>query len=565
VRTIGELWRKAMAAGRTSPAYLVEREDGWEEVSWDEAGRAVEELANGLVALGVRKGDAFGILAQTTLEWALFDYALARVGAVGAAIYANSSPNDCRYVLEHSDAVGVLVEDEAQRAKIADVPLAHVLTFDGLDELRARGREFTAANPDALAEAEARVGEEDLFTFIYTSGTTGPPKACMIRHRNYYEMATCIDRVPEFALGDDVMLLYLPLAHNFGRLMHLLGAHTGFTTAFCPDPLRVADAMPAVRPTLLPSVPRLYEKVHTAVLAQFEEVQGPRRRLLDWALGVGRRMSELRQRGEPVPRGLALRHRVADRLVYSKVKDRLGGRLRLGISGGAPLAREIAEFFHSIDILIVEGWGLTECTTAASVNRPGWFRFGTVGPALPKFEVRVDDDGELLIRSQTVFAGYYKDEAATREVLDEDGWLRSGDIGSIDVDGFISITDRKKDILITAGGKNVAPANLENALKTAPLVSQALVLGDRRPYVAALITVDPAVADGLAPEEVERRVQAVVDEVNGGLSRFEQIKRFRVLARDFSTEEDEVTPTLKLKRRVVAEHFASEIEDLYSD
>jgi long-chain acyl-CoA synthetase len=565
VRTIGELWREAMAAGRTSPAYLVEREDGWEEVSWDEAGRAVEELANGLLALGVRKGDAFGILAQTTLEWALFDYALARVGAIGAAIYANSSPNDCRYVLEHSDAVGVLVEDEAQRAKIDDVALAHVLTFAGLDELRARGREFAAANPDALAEAEARIGEEDLFTFIYTSGTTGPPKACMIRHRNYYEMATCIDRVPEFALGDDVMLLYLPLAHNFGRLMHLLGAHKGFTTAFCPDPLRVADAMPAVRPTLLPSVPRLYEKVHTAVLAQFEEVQGPRRRLLDWALGVGRRVSELRRRGEPVPRRLALRHRVADRLVYSKVKDRLGGRLRLGISGGAPLATEIAEFFHSIDILIVEGWGLTECTTAASVNRPGWFRFGTVGAALPNFEVRVDEDGELLIRSQTVFAGYYKDEAATREVLGEDGWLRSGDVGTIDEDGFITITDRKKDILITAGGKNVAPANLENALKTAPLVSQALVLGDRRPYVVALITVDPTVADGLAAEEVERRVQAVVDEVNGGLSRFEQIKRFRVLPRDFSAEEDEVTPTLKLKRRVVAEHFAREIEDLYSD
>jgi long-chain acyl-CoA synthetase len=564
VRTIGELWREATAAGRTRPAYLVEREDGWEEVSWDEAGRAVEELANGLLALGVRKGDAFGILAQTTLEWALFDYALARVGAVGAAIYANSSPNDCRYVLEHSDAVGVLVEDEAQREKIADVPLAHVLTFAGLDELRARGREFTAANPYALAEAEAQVGEDDLFTFIYTSGTTGPPKACMIRHRNYYEMATCVDRVPEFALGDDVMLLYLPLAHNFGRLMHLLGAHTGYTTAFCPDPLRVADAMPAVRPTLLPSVPRLYEKVHTAVLAQFEQVHGPRRRLLDWALGVGRRVSELRQHGEPVPRGLALRHRAADRLVYSKVKDRLGGRLRLGISGGAPLAREIAEFFHSIDILIVEGWGLTECTTAASVNRPGRFRFGTVGPALPKFEVRVDDDGELLIRSRTVFAGYYKDEAATREVLGEDGWLRSGDVGSIDEDGFITITDRKKDILITAGGKNVAPANLENALKTAPLVSQALVLGDRRPYVAALITVDPAVADGLPPEEVERRVQAVVDEVNGGLSRFEQIKRFRVLPRDFSAEEDEVTPTLKLKRRVVAEHFAREIEELYS-
>ena len=564
MRTIGQLWRQAVAADLDRPAYLVEGEDGWEEVSWAEAGRTVDELANGLLALGVRKGDAFGILAQTTLEWALFDYALARIGAVGAAVYANSSPKDCRYVLEHSDAIGVLVEDEDQRAKIADVELRHVLTFADLDEVRARGRKHAAANPDALAEAEAQIGEEDLFTFIYTSGTTGPPKACMIRHRNYYEMATCIDRVPEFALGDDVMLLYLPLAHNFGRLMHLLGAHKGFTIALCPDPLRVAEAMPAVRPTLLPSVPRLYEKVHTAVLAQFEQVHGPRRRLLDWALGVGRQVSELRQRGEAVPRGLALRHRVADRLVYSKIKNRLGGRLRLGVSGGAPLSKEIAAFFHSIDILIVEGWGLTECTTAASVNRPGRFRFGTVGPALPGFEVRVEEDGELLIRSETVFAGYYKDEQATREVLGEDGWLRSGDVGSIDADGFISITDRKKDILVTAGGKNVAPQNLENALKTSPLVSQALVLGDRRPYVAALITVDPAAADGLPPEEIEQRVQAVVDGVNGELSRFEQIKRFRVLPRDFTAEEDEVTPTLKLKRRVVAEHFAREIEELYS-
>jgi long-chain acyl-CoA synthetase len=373
----------------------------------------------------------------------------------------------------------------------------------------------------------------------------------MIRHRNYYEMARCIDDVPEFAFADDVMLLYLPMAHNFGRLMHLLGAHKGYTTAFCPDPLRVAEAMPAVRPTLLPSVPRLYEKVHTVVLAQFEQVHGPRRRLLDWAL-------------EPLPPSLALRHRLADRLVFSKIKDRLGGRLRLGVSGGAPLAKEIAEFFHSIDILIVEGWGLTECTTAASVNRPGRFRFGTVGPALPGFEVRTDEDGELLIRSETVFGGYYKDEPATREVLGDDGWLRSGDLGSIDEDGFISITDRKKDILVTAGGKNVAPQNLENALKTAPLVSQALVLGDRRPYVSALITVDPSVADGLPPDEVERRLQAVVDGVNAELSRFEQIKRFRVLPRDFSAENDEVTPTLKLKRRVVAEHFAAEIEELYS-
>jgi long-chain acyl-CoA synthetase len=458
----------------------------------------------------------------------------------------------------------VLVEDEQQRAKVADLALPHVVSFAELEELRERGRAFAAESPGALAEVEAAVGEDDLFTYIYTSGTTGPPKACMIRHRNYYEMAACVDGVEAFAFADDTMLLYLPLAHNFGRLMHLLGAHVGYTIAFCPDPLRVAEALPAVRPTLLPSVPRLYEKVHTALLSQFGEVHGPRRRLLEWALGVGRRASELRQQGRPLPSGLAWRHRLADRLVYSKVKKRLGGRLRLGVSGGAPLAKEIAELFHALDILIIEGWGLTECTTAASVNRPDRFRFGTVGPALPGFEVRTDEDGELLIRSETVFAGYYKNEAATREVLGEDGWLRSGDVGSIDEDGFITITDRKKDILVTAGGKNVAPQNLENALKTAPLISQALVLGDRRPYVTALITLDPAVAEGLSSEERDQRVQAIVDGVNAELSRFEQIKRFRILPRDFTADEDEVTPTLKLKRRVCSEHFADEIEELYS-
>jgi long-chain acyl-CoA synthetase len=563
-RTIGQLWRHAVEAGRTNPAYLVEGPDGWREVSWEEAGTAVEEIANGLLARGIGKGDALGILAQTSLEWALFDYALARIGAVGAAIYANSSPKDCRHVLENSDSIGVLVENEEQRAKVADLGLPHVITFAELDDLRARGREFAAANPTALADAEAAIDEEDLFTFIYTSGTTGPPKGCMIRHRNYYEMALACERIDGFAVADDTMLLYLPLAHNFGRLMHLIGARTGYTIAFCPDPFRVAEALPAVRPTILPSVPRLYEKVHSALLAQFEQAHGLRKRLLDWALAVGREASALRQEGRDLPAGLALRHRIADRLVYRKVKNRLGGRFRVGISGGAPLAREIGELFHTLDILILEGWGLTECTTAAAVNRPSRFRFGTVGPALPGFEVRTDEDGELLIRSETVFGGYYKDKEATREVLGEDGWLRSGDLGKIDEDGFIHITDRKKDILVTAGGKNVAPQNLENALKNSPLVSQALVIGDKRPYVAALITLDPAVAEGLSPGHVQERVQRIVDEANADLSRFEQIKRFAILPREFSADEDEVTPTLKLKRRVCAEHFASEIESLYS-
>jgi long-chain acyl-CoA synthetase len=342
--------------------------------------------------------------------------------------------------------------------------------------------------------------------------------------------------------------------------MHLLSPHVGYTLAFCPDPYAVAEVLAAVRPTVFPSVPRVYEKVHTGVIAKFAEATGAKRRLIDWALRVGREVSELRQHDRPVPRTLAARHRIADRLVYSKVKDRLGGRVRICVSGGAPLAKEIIEFFHAIDILILEGYGLTECTTAATVNRPTRFRFGTVGPVLPGVEVRLAEDGEVLIETDTIFAGYFKDEEATREVLPGDGWLRSGDVGQLDDDGFLTITDRKKDILVTAGGKNVAPQNLESALKTHPIVSQALVVGDRRPYIAALITLNEEVPH----EGAEEQMQAVLDDVNRDLSRYEQIKRFTILPRDFSADEGEVTPTLKLKRRVCQEHFAAEIEGLYS-
>ncbi len=416
-RTIARLWQDALAREWDGPAYLVQDGDNWREVSWDEAARTVDELAHGLLAAGIRKGDAFGILASTRLEWALFDFALGLVGGVGAAVYANSSPKDCEYILRHSDAVGVLCEDEEQRAKVAGLGLQHVLTFADLADLRARGREHAAAHPDAIEEAAAAIDEDDLFTFIYTSGTTGPPKGCMISHRNYYEMADKNRQMGDFVVSDDVMLLYLPLAHNFGRLMHLQSPHIGYTLAFCPDPYAVAEALPKVRPTVFPSVPRVYEKVHAGVVAAFAGETRLKRRLIDWALGVGRRVSALRQAGRRVPRGLALQHRLADRLVYSKVKQRLGGRLRAGISGGAPLAQEIIEFFHGLDILILEGYGLTECTTAATVNRPGRFRFGTVGPALPGVDIRIADDGEVLLRTETIFGGYYKDEEATRGVL----------------------------------------------------------------------------------------------------------------------------------------------------
>ena len=559
-RTIARLWQDALARRPDEPAYLVEEDGEWHQVTWAEAGRIVDELAHGLLALGIRKGDAFGILASTRVEWVLFDFALALVGGVTAPIYMNSSARDVAYVLEHSEAIGILCEDDEQRRKVDGLGLQHVLTFADLDELRARGREHARNAPDAVERASAQIGEDDLFTYIYTSGTTGPPKACMIRHRNYYSMAGKVHGVDDFTVEGDVMLLFLPLAHNFGRCMALGGAHMGYTIAFCPDPYAVADALPAVRPTVFPSVPRVYEKIHTGLTQKFAEEKGIKRALIDWALRVGRRASELRQSGRELPRRLALEHKLADKLVYSKVKERLGGRLRIGISGGAPLAKEIIEYFHALDILILEGYGLTECTTAATVNRPSRFRFGTVGPALPDVELRIADDGEVLIKTDTNFAGYYKDEEATQEVLPGDGWLRSGDVGHLDEDGFLTITDRKKDILVTAGGKNVAPQNLENALKTHPLVSQALVVGDRRPYVAALITL----AEGTTPDEARHEIERLVDNVNGELSRFEQIKRYTILPRDFSAEEDEVTPTLKLRRRVCQQHFAAEIEALYS-
>jgi long-chain acyl-CoA synthetase len=575
LKTIGALWRDAVGQRRSAPAYMVEGDDGWREMSWEEAAKAVEELAHGLLALGVQKGDAFAIMGRTRVEWALFDFALAHVGAITTPIYPSSSPKDAAYIAKHSESIGILAEEP-----LPELPerVQHRLTFADLDSLRERGRAHAASNPGALEEALAAISEDDLFTYIYTSGTTGPPKGCMIPHQNYYEMCASVGRMQSLLVGGDTVLLFLPLAHNFGRLVHLLGPYLGYTIAFCPDPLRVAEVLPDVRPTVFPSVPRVFEKVHTAVVAKFEEAAGVRRRLIDWALRVGRRVSLLRQQGRPIPPLLAVQHRIADKLVYSKVKARLGGRLRAAVSGGAPLSKEIAEYFHALDILILEGYGLTECTTACAANRVDRFRFGTVGTAMPGFEIKIADDGEILIKGPTIFGGYYKDEDSTRAVLTEDGWLRSGDVGELDEDGFLTITDRKKDIIVTAGGKNVAPQNLENGLKSSRFVSQALVVGDRRPYIAALVTLDEAEVGGWAAERgldgdlaalsrhesVKQLVGDVVKEVNADRSGFEQIKRFAILPRDFSPEHDEVTPTLKLRRRTCEQHFAEEIRELYS-
>jgi long-chain acyl-CoA synthetase len=565
-RTAPELWRHTVTHAPATPAYLAETETGWRAVSWEEAAERVDALANGLLARGVGRGDAVAVLSRTRLEWILLDWAIMSVGAVVVGLYPTNSAKECAYILEHSEAVLAFAEDDEQESKLAAIRsavpgLRDVIRFDGLDAFEAEGRSRRQQDPGAAEDAAAALGEDDLATLIYTSGTTGPPKGCMLTHRN---LVTAALRVANHLQSpDDVVLLFLPLAHSFGRLAHQAGSYHGTTIAFVADAARVPEALQQVRPTMLPAVPRVYEKIHANALGEIERAGGARRAIGLWALGVGARTSKLRRGGVRVPMRLALQERLADRLVYSKVRERLGGRLRLGVSGAAPLSQEVLEFFHGLGVLVIEGYGLTETSSSTTVNDPDDFRFGTVGHAVEGTEIRLDEDGEILVRSDTVFAGYYKDPEASKETFTTDGWFRTGDVGEIDADGFVKITDRKKDLIITAGGKNIAPQNLENALKTSRFVSHAIVVGDRRPYVTALITLDRAEVDssGRDPQEL---IQELVDEVNRDRVRVEQIKRFAILPREFSLDEGEVTPTLKLRRRVIVDHFSAEIERLYS-
>jgi long-chain acyl-CoA synthetase len=564
-RTAPVLWRHALDRGAAAPAYLAEGPEGWSPVSWPEAGERVDALAHGLLARGIGRGDAVAVLARTRLEWVLLDWAIMSVGAVVVGLYPTNSAKECAYILEHSGTVLAFAEDDDQRAKLESVrgglpQLRDVISFEALAALEEEGRAHREQHPDALREAGDAIGDDDLATLIYTSGTTGPPKGCMLSHRN---LVTAAIRVQNHLQDEgDVVLLFLPLAHSFGRLAHQSAAFHGTTVAFVAEPTRVQEALVSVRPTMLPAVPRVYEKIHANVLAEMERPGGARTKIALWAVRVGSRAGRLRRAGRRVPPLLALEERVADRLVFSQVKERLGGRLRLGISGAAPLGPDVLEFFHSLGIPVIEGYGLTETSSSTTVNDPDDFRIGTVGRAVEGCEIRLDEDGEILVRSDTVFAGYYKDPEATAAAFTDDGWFRTGDVGEIDEDGFVKITDRKKDLIITAGGKNIAPQNLENTLKSSRFVSQAVVIGDRRPYVTALITLDAdeVGASGRDPREL---VQELVDEVNRDRVRVEQIKRFAILSRDFSLEEGEVTPTLKLRRKVIHDHFADEIERLY--
>jgi len=590
--TIDRMFLNRIAEGGDAVRYLVPRDGKWEPMSYREVGAAAREMACGLLSLGLAKGEKVAILSSTRVEWVQADIAGILCGFVTVPIYPSNLPDQVEYILAHSGARAAFVEDESQWNKVAGARkrlpgLSTVILLTGspdgkegtigLADLRAKGADHAAAHPGALAARAEEIRPEDDLTIIYTSGTTGPPKGAVIRHSNIvFDVTSVLQAVS--VPRDSVMLQFLPLAHVLGRFEHFLSFSAMTVTAFARSLQTVAEDLPAVRPHLMISVPRLYEKFYAAVQAKVNQEGGAKKAIFGWALGVGREVSARRQRREPVGGFLALKLSLADRLVFAKIRARLGGRLRFFVSGGAPLAREIAEFFHAMGILILEGFGMTETPSVTSVNRVDDFKFGTVGKPLPGVKVRIASDGEILIRGPHVFKEYFRDPAGTREAIDPEGWLHSGDIGAIDADGFLRITDRKKDIIVTSGGKNVAPQNIENLLKTDKMVSQAFVYGDRKKYLTALLTLSAeefvkwAAENGIASRDpavlakdprVEAMMRARVEGMNRSLAPFEQIKKFVLIGTDFSQETGELTPTLKVKRKVVIQKYGMLLDALY--
>ncbi len=552
-----------IAEGGDSVRYMVPGEGGYSPMTFRQAGEAAGEICLGLMASGLSRGDRVAILSGTRVEWCLTDMG----GFIPVPIYPSNLPDQVEYILAHSRASVVFVEDAPQYNKVAwcidRLPsLASVVLMTGsvpggakattLDALRRRGREYGAANPGAVEKRVGEIRPEDDLTIIYTSGTTGPPKGVVTRHSNYAFDVTATLEAIDIPRGS-TFLQFLPLAHSLGRIEHFVTWDAMTVTAFARGLQTVAEDLAIARPEIMVSVPRLYEKFYARVLAKVEEDGGLKKAIFLWALRVGREVSRHKQRGEEIPGFLAWKNGIADRLVFGKIRERMGGRLRFFVSGGAPLAQEIAEFLHALGVLIVEGYGLTETSTIAACNRVERYKFGSVGMALPGTEIRIAPDGEILVRGRHVFREYFNDPEATREAIDPEGWMHTGDIGVLDAEGFLRITDRKKDIIVTSGGKNIAPQNVENLLKNDPFISQAFVYGDRKKYLTALIT--------LSPDEI--LAWASRNEINKGLASFEQVKRFVLLGTDFSQETGELTPTLKVRRKVVAGKYGGLLDALY--
>jgi long-chain acyl-CoA synthetase len=528
------------------------------------------------------RGDRVSILANTRPEWTYANLGILAAGAASVSIYQTNSPEECHYVLEHSESRAVFVEDGEQLAKIraieGDLPVLEfviVMAPDGdigdaitLDELRERGRGHDQAELD---ERTASVTPDDACVFIYTSGTTGPPKGVILTHRNYRSMVDAVEQDATVLEGGEVAYLFLPLAHAFALLIQFVVIDLGAILAYWEkDPQKIIPNLMEVKPTYFPSVPRIFEKIYTLARSSTEDLDA-----LDKAVELGTKVRMLRERGEEVPADLDEAFQQADEKLFVNVRNLFGGRIRQCVTGAAPIAKEILEFFYACGVPIMEGYGMTETATAATGNTLEAFRFGSVGKPFAGVEVKIADDGEVLLRGPNIFKEYYKNADATSDTL-VDGWLHTGDLGSVDEDGFLYITGRKKDIIITAGGKNITPANLENGLKQNRYVSQAVVVGDRRPYLIALITLDPDEVPGFAqqhelePGEVagsdamREEVQRTVDEVNSKVGRVEQVKKFTILPEDLSQATGELTPTLKVKRNIVNEKFAGEVEKLYS-
>jgi long-chain acyl-CoA synthetase len=565
----------------------------WHTLSWRQVGEVVRELATGLLALGRRKEDAIGILAASRAEWVQADFAIFSAGCRTIPIYPTYPPDLIQYLVNDAGVKTLFVEDPAQLAKVLEVQgkmegLEQIVVMQGYEgeasprimtwaELRRLGRDNVERLKSDLAGRVSEVRPDDIATIVYTSGTTGPPKGVVQTHGNHLATLESAAKMETITAGD-THLLFLPLAHSFARLEAFLGVHRGLVTAFAENIDKLRDNLPEVKPDFICSVPRVFEKVYAGVIAKAEAGSPVKKKIFHWAVGVGREVSRFQQAKQPVPAGLAFKYRLAHKLVFSKLHAALGGRLRFAVSGGAPLSKEIAEFFHAAGILILEGYGLTETCPSLTFNRLEHFKFGSVGQAQPGIEIKIAPDGEILGRGANIAKGYFKKPEATAEVFLADGWFATGDIGRVDEDGFLFITDRKKDLIVTAGGMNIAPQNVENLLKGDPFISQAMVHGDKRPYPVAIITLNPEELAKFAKEQgildtdpaalakhpkVVERVGRIVEARNAELQSYAKIKKFAILPVDFTVENGLLTPTLKVKRRIITDKHRELLDSLY--
>jgi long-chain acyl-CoA synthetase len=584
-KTVADLLPKAAALYGPNVAVKYKEGDQWLSKTFSEVEEIVMPLALGLVELGIQKGDRVSILGNTRPEWTYFDFAALSIGATVVPIYQTNSPEECRYVLENSDSKVVVVEDAEQLEKVRAVrdqlpQLEQIVIMTGeaedalsMDALAAKGR----GDAGRWAQLYEAVTPEDVCTFIYTSGTTGPPKGCIISHGNYRAMLDMVKETSVIEEGD-LTYLYLPLAHSFALLIQLGSYDLGTAIAYWErDPLKILPNLAELKPSYFPSVPRIFEKIYTAATSAMEKEGGLKKAIFNWSIGVGAKMREVERSGRRPGFLLQRQYAFADKKVLSKIRGLFGGNIRLAVSGAAPINPEILRFFDAAGVLVLEGWGMTETSTAATISSPDDFKVGTIGKPFPGCEVKIADDGEILVKGPNVFQGYHKNPEATAETI-VDGWLHTGDIGEIDSEGFIKITGRKKDIIITAGGKNITPANLEAEIKQHPLVSQCVVVGDRRPYLVALVTLDPEEAVKYAQEhdlpedpaalatnpDVKADIEAHVEKINQSFARVEQVKKIAILPQDLSQESGELTPTLKVKRAVVAQKHEGAIEQLYA-